>query len=380
MVEPLPSQGHLFDLPDDVTYLNCAYFSPQPNTVRDAGRRAVEAQSHPWEITPADFFEPGEALRGAFAELIGGDADGVAFVPSVSYGVGVAAANLTVGAGRNVVVLDEQFSSDVYPWRSKVATEGGEIRTIQRPVDADWTDAIVEAIDESTAVVAVPNVHWTDGRKIDLMTVGEATRAVGAAFVVDTSQSLGAWPLDVTEIQPDFLVNVGYKWLMGPYSLGYMWVAPRHRNGVPLEETWMGRIGSEAFSRLVAYTDEYQPGARRYDVGEWSNFTLVPMATAALATVSAWGPDRVAATIASLTDRLETGAAELGLDPVRAEHRHPHLMGVRFPAGIPDDLRPALADARVHVSVRSDAVRVAPHVYNTPDEIDRLLEVLDQVT
>ena len=106
MAGPLQSQSHLFDIPGDVAYLNCAYMPPLPRTVRDAGRRFLD-DSTPWGITPRDFFEPGDRLRIAVAELIGGDADGVAFVPSVSYGIGVAARNLTVGPGRTVVMLDE---------------------------------------------------------------------------------------------------------------------------------------------------------------------------------------------------------------------------------------------------------------------------------
>lgn len=379
MAEPLGPQRHLFDLPDDVAYLNCAYFSPQPNRVRDAGLAAVRLRSRPWEVTPPDFFEPGERLRHLFAGLVGGDAAGVAFVPSVSYGVGVAAANLTIGEGRSVVVLAEQFSSDVYPWRAKVASEGGRIVTVPHPGATDWTSALLERIDGDTAVVAVSNCHWTDGRKVDLAAAGEAARRVGAALVVDLSQSLGAAPFRVDAVKPDFLVAVGYKWLMGPYSFGYLWAAPHRREGEPLEQTWASRVGSEDFSRLVDYTDELKPGARRYDYGEAANFTLTPMATAALELITELTPERIAATVAPLTERLERGSAELGLEPVPSQHRFAHLMGVRFPGGIPKALRPALADANVSVSVRSDSVRVSPNVYNTPKDIDRLLEVFDSL-
>ena len=379
MPQPLPPQRHLFDLSDDIAYLNCAYFTPQPNRVRDAGRRAIDAQSHPWEVTAPDFFGPGEDLRNRFASLVSGDADGVALIPSVSYGVGVAAANVRLGSGRTIVVLDEQFPSDVYPWRAKVEAEGGAMVTVPPPAGGSWTTGVLEAIDESTAVVAVPNCHWTDGRAVDLEAVGEAVRSVGATLVVDASQSLGAHPLDVSVVRPDYLISVGYKWLFGPYSLGYLWVAPEHRGGVPLEQTWMGRLGSEDFTRLVDYTDDFQRGARRFDVGEWSNFTLVPMALAALGLVEEWGPENVAASLAPLTSRLEVGSAGLGLDPVRSESRLAHLMGVRFHDGIPAGLRDALAAAGVYVSLRSDAVRVAPHLFNTTGDIDRLLEVFDSV-
>jgi selenocysteine lyase/cysteine desulfurase len=368
-----------FDIPEDVTYLNCAYFSPKPYVVLEAGRRAIAGHSHPWEVGPRDFYEPAERLRVEFASLIGGDADGVAFVPSVSYGVGVAARNLVVGPGRTVVVADEQFPSDIYPWRRVISEQGGSILTVAHPGGGAWTESVIAAIDGSTAVVNVPAVHWTDGRAFDLVAIGAAARAVGAALVVDLSQSLAAAPFDVAAVQPDFLISVGYKWQFGPYGYCYLWAAPQHRNGTPIEDTWIGRKGSEDFSRLVDYTDEFQPGARRFDVGEFSNFILVPMAIAAIEFVNQIGPDIVAATVEPLTAAIEEGSRELGLVPVRRQDRLAHLLGVRFPHGIPDGLRERLAADQVFVSIRGDAVRVAPNVYNTMTDVERLLEAFAAV-
>ncbi len=379
MAEPLAPQRHLFDIPDDVAYLNCAYFSPKPYVVLEAGRRALTIQSHPWEVEPRHFFEPPETLRREFATLVGGDVDGVAFVPSVSYGVGIAARNIDVGPGRSIVVADEQFPSDLYPWRTEIAQQGGSIVTVEHPGTGDWTDPIIDAIDDSTAVVVAPACHWTDGKAFDLIAIGAAARDVGAALVVDASQSVGAVPFDVGAVDPDFLVSVGYKWQLGPYGYGYMWIAPRHRSGTPIEDTWIGRKGAEDFSRLVDYTDEYRPGARRFDVGEYSNFGLVPMATAALQFINELTPARIAATLKPLTSAIEHGARDLGLDPVPAADRLPNLIGVRFPSGIPEGLRDRLAADRVYVSVRGDAVRVAPNVYNTMEDIERLLRAFASV-
>ena len=376
MADPLPSQRHHFDIPGDVAYLNCAYMPPMPGPVRQAGRRALEEHS-PWATTSQAFFEPGERLREALGALIGGDADGVSFVPSVSYGIGVAARNLTVGPGRTVVMVDEEFPSDVYPFRAKLAAEGGEFVVVPRPRETSWTEGIIAAIDERTAIVVAPQCHWTDGTAVDLVAVGATARAAGAALVIDVSQSLGAFPVDVAAVRPDFLVSVGYKWQMGPYSFGYLWVADRHRLGSGIEQTWIGRKGSDDFNRLVDYTDELREGARRYDVGEWSNFTLLPMAAAAIDLVSGWGADRISATLAPLNARIEEGARRLGLAPVAAAHRLPHMIGIRFPMGEPPGLRERLVAAKVFVSLRANAVRVAPYLYNGTGDVDRLLEVLE---
>jgi selenocysteine lyase/cysteine desulfurase len=372
----LPSQRDLFDIPDGLAYLNCAYMSPQLNAVREAARRAVDLQSHPWEVGVDDFFAPSERLRELFASLIGGDSDGVALIPAVSYGVGIAAANLPVGAGRTVVMVAEQFPSNVYPWRESVQQSGGDLVVVPKPEQGDWTAPVLAAIDRRTAVVAVPQVHWTDGRRLDLEAVGRAARGAGAALVVDATQSLGAAPFNLAAIRPDFVVATGYKWLLGPYSLGYLWVAPEHRLGNPLEFNWITRKDAEDFAGLVDYRDTYQDGARRFDVGERSNFTLTPMGIAALEQLAAWTPDAVAATIEPLTGRIEEGSRDLGLDPVPAASRESHLMGVRLPRGTPGGLADALAAADVHVSIRGDSVRISPHVYNTVEDVDRLLEVL----
>jgi selenocysteine lyase/cysteine desulfurase len=285
----LGPQRQLFDIPPGVAYLNCAYMAPQLRSVTEAGLSAVQRKASPWTVPPSAFFDESERLRSTFASVAGVDADAIALVPSVSYGIGTAVANVDIAAGQTVVVLAEQFPSNVYPWRAAAAASGAEVLTVARPADGDWTAAVATAVDERTAVVAVPQCHWTDGSIVDLVAVGAAAREVGAALVVDATQSFGAVPFDVAAVQPDFLVTAGYKWLLGPYSLGYLYVAPHRRDGVPLEHNWITRAGSEDFAALVDYRDEPAPGARRYDVGERSNFVLVPMALAALEQILAWG-------------------------------------------------------------------------------------------
>ena len=375
----LTSQRQLFDVPDDVCYLNCAYMSPQLRTVREAGEKAVSTKSRPWKVTPADFFDEPERSRELFARIVGVEADGVAILPSVSYGMAVATANLQVERDQNILVLDEQFPSNVYPWRELAKQRGAKLVTVPRPADHDWTTVLLEHIDESTAVVATPNCHWTDGSLVDLVRVGERAREVGAALVVDATQSLGAHPLDVKSVRPDFLVSAAYKWLLGPYSLGFMYVGEAYREGVPIEQNWIVRAGSEDFARLVDYRDGYAPGARRYDVGERSNFTLLPMANVAMQQVLDWGVENISETIGTLTDLVEHRAAEHSIGAVVKEHRGRHMIGLHLGPDAPKDLAGRLAAENVFVSVRGDSVRVSPHLYNTEDDVERLFGVLAKV-
>jgi selenocysteine lyase/cysteine desulfurase len=115
----LPNQRRLFDIPDDVAYLNCAYMSPLMRRVHDAAVAGLARKAHPWEIVPHDFFSGSDALRAAFAELVNASADDIAIVPAVSYGVSTAARNLPLRRGQNVLVVEDQFPSNVYPWRER---------------------------------------------------------------------------------------------------------------------------------------------------------------------------------------------------------------------------------------------------------------------
>lgn len=370
-------QRHLFDIPDDVAYLNCAYMSPLMKSVRDAGHKGIERKVHPWTVSPPDFFSESETVRQQFARLVNATADDIALVPAVSYGIAVAAANLPAPTGSRILTLEEQFPSNIYTWRDLAKENGAEVISLPRPADDDWTRAILAAIDDRVSIAALPHVHWTDGALIDLAAVGEALRTVGAALVVDLTQSLGALPFDAQKIQPDFAVCATYKWLMGPYSAGFLYVAPQHQDGRPLEQSWIARLGSENFSGLVDYQDAYQPGARRYDVGERSNFILLPMASAAMAQLLEWGPDNIQATLAATTTAMAARAAALGLTSVTAGKRAGHYLGLRFPGGVPDGLPDRLAAQNVLVSVRGDSMRVTPHLYNNQADIDRLFAVLE---
>ena len=375
----LPNQRSLFEIPDEIAYLNCSYMSPLPKASRIAGQEGVARKSRPWNITASDFFEGSETARGLFAELVGADAEGVAIVPSASYGIATAAANIPVAPGQTIVLLEDQFPSNVYPWRELAARTGATIITVARPADFDWTAALLAQIDEHTAAVAVPNCHWTDGSLIDLPTIGARTRAVGAALVVDGAQSVGAYPLSVSEIQPDFLVVVTYKWLLGPYSLGFLYVAPQWRMGRPLESNWITHENSEDFAGLVNYRDGFQPGARRYDMGQHSNFALMPAAIASLRQILAWQVEEIAATLRELTARIEGEARRIGLDPVPGERRVGHMIGLRSNKPIPADLGKRLAADGVYVSQRGASIRVSPHLYNTHEECDRLIAALARI-
>lgn len=375
----LANQREFFGIPADIAYLNCAYMSPQMKSVEEIGEEWLFRKSRPWEIPPSDFFTEAEKSRRLFARLVNGDAEGVSIVSSVSYGISVAAANVEVERGDTILVLDEQFPSNYYVWRELAREKGAKLAAVGHPEDHDWTRAILERMNENISVVAVPNCHWTDGSLLDLEAVGERAWEVGAALVVDAIQSLGAHPFDVEKVKPDFLVASAYKWMLGPYGVGFMHVSERYRDGKPLEHNWVNREGSDDFTSLTEYTDRFQPGARRYDLGGRGNFLLLPMANEAMRQILEWGVEDVSEKIGSLTDLIESKAVERGMDATPKDRRARHMIGIRLGGGAPDDLASRLAAENVFVSVRSGSVRISPHVYNDGGDIERLFEVLDRV-
>jgi selenocysteine lyase/cysteine desulfurase len=375
----LPSQRHLFDLPGHVAYLNCAYMGPLSNAVAEATHEGVDRKRHPWAVLPADFFSLADHARAAFATLLGAPAtaEDIALVPAASYGMAVASANLPVRPGQTILVLAEEFPSTILTWRERARAGGAELVTVPRPADHDWTAAILAAIDDRTAVAALPAVHWIDGATIDLVRIGARLRQVGAALVLDLTQSLGARPFPLAEVDPDLLVVAAYKWLLSPYSTGFLYVAPRHQNGRPLEHHWFGRAGAQDFSNL-GYPDGFQSGARRFDVGEPANFALLPGVIAALEQIRDWRVDRIAATAGAFTDAIATRAEPLGLTAVPTHLRARHYLGLKTAGALPAGLAGLLTRQGVHISIRGGrTLRITPHVYNEWWEVDRLFSVLE---
>lgn len=375
----LPCQRHLFDIPDDVAYLNCAYLSPLMKSAQEAGTKGLARKAHPWELTPDNFFTGSDSFRAAAAQLLDCSSDCVAIVPSASYGISTAARNLRINKGQSILVLAEQFPSNYYPWRRLTEETGATLKVVQWPEDNDWTAAVLNSLSADVAIAALPHVHWTSGGRIDLVRIGEECRRLGAALVLDLTQSLGALPFSVRDVQPDFAVASGYKWLLGPYSVGLLYVAPKWHDGTPLEENWIQRANARDFSSLILYTDNYDEGARRFDMGERSNFALLPAAVRAMRQLLEWKVTEISETLGALNRRLASVAAEIGFSAPAGPLRAPHYLALRRKEAIPRELPEILAREKVFVSIRGTSIRVTPHVYNTPEDCDRLIACLSRI-
>ena len=342
--------------------------------MRLAAERALDRRAAPWTIGPGDWFDDVERLRMLFARVAGADPDGVAIVPATSYGLAVAAANIEAAAGDRVVVLAGDFPSNVQTWTAWADRGGAELVTVERRDDG-WDEALLDSLDDRVRVVSVPSVHWVDGSVVDVSRVARRAREVGALLVVDATQSLGAMPLDLAAVRPDYLVAAGYKWLLGPLGTSYLYVAPEQRDGRPLEENWANRAGAEDFEDAAPRAGAYRPGARRFDAGQKSNFVLIPMAIAALEQVLDWGVEETAAALEPVTAKVEDEARARGLEVTPARLRARHMLGI----GLPAESARRWAAADVHVEILGSVMRVSPHLHVTDCDLEKLFAALGDI-
>ena len=378
---PLPCQRHLFDIPEDIAYFNCAYNSPQLNASGESLHSGVDSKSHPWERTPESFFNDAETIRQLAAELFGGDSDGYAVIPAASYGLSTAARAIEphLQPGDRILVMAEEFPSNVLPWKRVCKETTAVLLTVPIPEQNRWTNAILEYIDKNVKVVAVSTCHWTNGAYIDLVTIGKACRERGVILVVDATQTIGAMPLSMADVRPDFLVVAGYKWLLCPYGFSLLYVAEKWRDSRPLEESWLARLNARDFTSLVHYSDTYMAGARRFDVGEKSTPTLLPGAIAALRQIKAWGVAEIAYTLSTINRTIAHDLEQLGFQVPGESERCPHMFGALLPQSYTSNLVNELKMEKIYISQRGNALRFAPHLHIHEYDLERLRGALHKL-
>lgn len=376
MINNFNSQKDLFLIEEGLSYLNCANMSPMLKTVHEAGLQALKTRAAPWKISSEDWFTNAERLRGLASKVFQTNSNNIAIIPSASYGLAAAAKNFKLQAGKEIIVLEQQYPSNYYVWENLASQQNLKLVIVKKTKDKTLTENILEKINNNTGIIALPNCHWINGTYIDLQQISDAAKTVDSYFVLDLSQSLGALPINIDEIQPDFAVSVGYKWLLGPYGLGYMYVSKKWQDiGEPLEYSWITKKGSENFANLTNYVAGYRDGARKFDMGELSQFNLLPMSIAALEQINNWEISAVQEKIKKLTDKIIDFKKKTGFFDESA-------LSVGHISSIPlhnlnvDKLKGNLQDNNVVISFRGMSIRISPHLYNDFEDIDKFLSCL----
>jgi len=376
----LPSQREQFDVPRDICYLNAASYSPLPRRTLEAGRAAVSRKGQPWLLPGSFANQQHERTRAAAARLINADADDVALISSVGYGVSTAAKLVTIPRASRVLVLENDHSSPVLEWQVRSEKQGFAVETVRQPDDGDWTAAVLSAIERSgappVALASISSVHWSDGGLIDVEQVGAALKQQGAMFLIDATHHVGVLALDVKRLDPDFVIFPTYKWVLGPYGRAFLYVAKRHQDGIPLEQTAPGRRNVNAENNVYFADVRYLPDARRFDMGERDHFISMEMAAIGMEMMAEWGSAAIVARLKMLTERIAEGLQNTGARVPDTKLRAPHILSLGFPKGMPAGLVEGLAGEGIYVAPRLGRMRISPHVYNDEADVDRLVAAL----
>jgi cysteine desulfurase / selenocysteine lyase len=360
-------------------YLNAASVAPVP----ERARRAVEAynlgRGDPGALR-GEHFEPVLArCRAAAAQLIGAGADEIALLPNTSFGINLAAQGLPLEPGRRVLLSDREFPANVYPWMALGRHNGAPVDVV--PADArghpDEDRLLEEVARGDVGILALSAVQFADGWRTELARFGRACREHGTFFVVDGIQALGHAPLDVREARVDVLATGGQKWLCSPFGTGFTYVRRAlHERLEPRTVGWTAMTASADYADLLGYRWEMVGDARRYEVATQPFQDYAGMAES-LALLAEADPARILAHATGLLDPLVAWLAERGV-PVVSDLRPERRSGIlAFRPADPARCWRALARAGVGCVVREGAVRLSPHLYNTADDLARVVEVLE---
>ncbi len=354
--------------------------SPMLKKVEKAGIKGLKRKRKPFQITAEDFFQEMETVRLLYSELIDNpEPNRVVLIPSVSYGMANIVKNLPFKSGR-ILLIDEQFPSNVYPWKT-LDEEKFKIDFIVAPDSTrrgqSWNEKILKSINEETRLISMGHVHWSDGTLFQLQEIRKRLDDVGGLLVIDGTQSVGALPFSIQEIRPDALICAAYKWLMGPYAIGLAYYGAAFDDGFPIEESWINRKESDDFANLVNYETDYRPGALRYEVGQHSNFILLPMLITALKQVIRWSPVGIQEYCHELMKGAFEEISELNFEVEKMPFRAHHLFSLRTknPKSI-ESIKKSLKKNKVSVSLRGKSIRIAPNVYNDEMDVRKLLKAL----
>ena len=287
--------------------------------------------------------------------------------------------NVRLKENDEILIVEEQFPSNYYIWEDLATSNNAKIITVKQPQNPeDWNTHILDAINPKTALVAIGHIHWANGIVFDLKSIRQKTKANNALFIIDGSQSIGALPFSIKDIQPDALVCAGYKWLFGPYGCAYAYYGSYFDNGKPIEQNWANRLGSENLSELTNYQSNYKPKANRYSMGESGSFIYVKMQAAALKEILKLDAEEFQAYCHSITESTLNKLNRIGFTTDKPAHRAKHLFGIKIPESVDvDKLKLDLKANNIHLSFRGKYMRVSCHIFNTKAHFDKLYNVIN---
>ncbi len=365
-----------FPITKNYNFQNHAAVAPLSQRAADAVRVYLD-KSTETSYLQNSFYKHADKVRAQVADLINANSDEVTFCKNTSEGLSMVANGLSFSSDDNIVGANVEFPANVYPWLA-LRSRGVQVRMVLEEDGRIPLERIIEAIDSRTRLVTISSVQFASGFRTDLATLGEYCQSKGVFLCVDAIQSLGAFPIDVKGMNIDFLAADGHKWLCGPEGIGVFYVKKELQGHLrPTNVGWMSMKNPFDFNR---YQFEFADSARRYDSGSYNLAGIFGLG-GAIELVQEMGIEEISKRTLSLTDRLVEGVRAKGYRVVssRAPAEASGIVAFFSDVHDPDPIRVHLQDEhRIIIAVRSGRLRSSPHVYNTEQEIDQLIEALPQ--
>ena len=370
-------RAHFPDFGDTI-YLNCAYQGVFPLTAVARAYQAIELKCHPERMEAAEYFDLPYRVRHHLAAIIASDDKEIGLTSGATQGIGVVASGLDLGPGDEVIVAAGNFPSNLFTWLH-MRRKGVRVRILRSDEKPLSLDDVASSFTSDTKLLALDWVNYSNGRRINLAEMGALARERGALFVVDGTQGVGALELNVHELPVDVMAVAAYKWLLGPYGTGFVYVRDELLNRLDLKVVnWLSVDGADDFDALPVDDFKLPAAARIFDVPETGNFLNLSALEASLEFVRGAGVDTVRRHGSSLLDIAGEGLKSRGYrlaEDDRSLHPSPILSFQSGSSEATDSLFEKLKAGHVEVSLRHHWIRISPYLYNDSDDIERLLEI-----
>ena len=362
----------------ETTYLNCAYQGVFPLSAVARAHEAVDLKCHPERIDPAEYFDLPQRVRNHLAAIIGSDEGEIALTSGATQGIGVVAAGLEFKPGDEVIVAASNFPCNFFSW-IHLRRHGVRVKVLRNEAGPLQVDDVARAFTSNTKLLALDWVDYSSGRRIDLAAIGGLVHERGAVFVVDGTQGVGALELDVHALPVDVLAVAAYKWLLGPYGTGFVYIREEFLDRLDLKVVnWTSVDGADNFDALPVDNFVLPHEARVFDMPGTANFLNLSTLEASLEFVRGVGTGAVSRHCGGLLDILAEGLKRRGYrlaNHDRSRLPSPILSFQCKTDDATDRLYQQLKARQIEVSLRHRWIRVSPYLYNGKEDIERLLQI-----
>ncbi|MFQ5471096.1 MAG: aminotransferase class V-fold PLP-dependent enzyme [Gammaproteobacteria bacterium] len=368
-----------FPQQSDMIYLNHAGVSPWPKCTANAIKAFAEENIHHGPVNYKHWLRIELELRERLRELLNAPSiDDIALLKNTSEGLSVVAYGLLWKQGENIVTSNQEFPSNRIVWES-LASKGVELRQADLDSGVSPEEALFSLVDEKTRIITISSVQYATGLRMDLKRIGEFCKNKNILFCVDAIQSLGALQMDVQEIDADFVVADGHKWMMGPEGVAVFYTTPESRDRLTLNQ-----FGWHMIERAGDYdTQEWEVArsAKRFECGSPNMLGIFGL-NASLSLILETGIDQVEARImtnsACLVDAFSKDSDIQIVTPSEPK-RHAGIFSFRKRSRKLQEVYNRLAENGVHAALRGNAIRLSPHFYNRTIQMEQCVNVVHRM-